>query len=83
MKIVDWLVKLSKPAPGPELKPAPNAASIFKYIELARRLHSIPFKKLFPAVVSVSSVLFFAISGFVAWLVVFLALAVQLFRVFT
>lgn len=67
------------PAPAPGPSPAPNPGA-FDYLKAWRLLKDIPFQKL-GRVVSLSAVIvFFAVSGVVAWLVVFAKFAFTLSR---
>lgn len=83
MNIVDKLNGLFRPRPKPTPQPVPEPAapSVGKYLQIWRLLQQIPVTKLFPAVVSVSGVVFLAISGLIAWLVVFAAFVIRLFKI--
>lgn len=84
MTIVDklngWLRPRPKPGPTPVPVPA-EKPSLGKYVQIWRLLQQIPVAKLFPAVVSVSGVVFLAISGLIAWLVVLAAFVFKLFKI--
>lgn len=77
MSISDWWRSDDK-------KPKPDdndtTVSIPKYVQAWNLLRKIPVEKLGPAVLSVSTVIFFAISGVLAWLVLFGAFVCQLFK---
>lgn len=75
MNLLDRLNKWLKPKPvpapvpdKPEPEPTPHPRWT-NYLQAWNMLRKIPFQKLTPALLSVSTVLFFAISGFVAWVV--------------
>jgi hypothetical protein len=67
--LLDKLKKLLKPAapvtPDTPVVPEPVRP---QYLKAWAILRQIDFKKLGPAVFTVPAVLFFAISGFIAWL---------------
>ena len=67
--LLDRLKKLlghdTKPVPPDVPPPAPPETHYLKALALLRQ---IDFKKLGPVVFTVPTVLFFAISGFIAWL---------------
>ncbi|NDD52622.1 hypothetical protein EBZ39_01870 [bacterium] len=78
--------KPEPPVPVPEPPvPAPDDGTlgITDYWKLWQHIKQIPIKKLFPAVTATSAVLFFAISGVLAWLVVLGAFIVNLFKLLT
>jgi hypothetical protein len=72
-----------KPAPEPTPEPTPKPAPSPKYLKALWALKDIPLSKLFPLVFTVPFVVFLAISGLVAWLVVFASFITQLFWVLT
>ncbi len=77
MSPLNWPFR-PKPQPEPDdmdTQPSP------KWLQAWVLFRKIPVEKLFPAVTLTSFVVFLAISGFVAWAVVFLSFIVQLFRV--
>jgi hypothetical protein len=69
-----------KPVPPPDVTPDKPAPQWLRAWLLFRK---IPVQKLFPALTLTSFVVFLALSGLLAWIVVILAFAVQLFRVLT
>lgn len=87
MSFIDTLNNLlrRKPKPVPEPpKPAPAPVpepGLKTYLKIWERLRKIPITQLFPAVTSVSAVVFFAISGVLAWLVIFCAFVLRLFKI--
>lgn len=67
--LLDRLKKLLKPTvPVTPDTPVVPEQSRPKYLQAWAILRQIDFKKLAPAVFTVSTVLFFAISGLIAWL---------------
>jgi hypothetical protein len=67
--LLDRLKKLLKPtAPVTPATPVIPEPSRLQYLKAWAILRQIDFKKLGPAVFTVPAVLFFAISGFIAWL---------------
>lgn len=80
MTVRDWL----KPKPAPEAPKAPDndgTLNLPGYLKLWSLLRTLPIKKLFPAVVSVSTVVFLAISGLIAWFVLLCSFVVKLFKI--
>jgi hypothetical protein len=72
-----------KPAPEPTPEPTPKPAPSPKYLKALWALKDIPLSKLFPLVFTVPVVVFLALSGLVAWLVVFASFVTHLFWVLT
>lgn len=81
-RIWPWTPK-PKPAPVPEPAPTPPPASAPKYLRALWALKNIPVSKLFPLVFTVPVVVFLALSGLVAWLVVLASFVTHLFRALT
>lgn len=79
MGLNDWWPKKT-PDPSPASPEDDGTLGLPKYLQAWRTLRDIPIKKLFPAVVSVSAVVFFAISGVLAWLVLICSFVVKLFK---
>jgi hypothetical protein len=78
-----WWRKNPKPAPAPNTPDAtPDSGTLSgpQWLKAWAALRKIPIKQLFPAVTSVSVVVFLAISGLLAWVVVFLSFIVRLFK---
>jgi hypothetical protein len=73
----DWFKKDTKPAPVPT--PAPDVKAI-PWLRVGLILKSIPFSKLKPLFISVPAIVFFALSGLVAWIMLFLKFAVGIFK---
>ena len=71
----DLWQKKPQPAPKPEEPPA-----TVPWLRVGLLLRSIPFSKLAPLFISVPAIVFFALSGFVAWIMLFLKFAVGVFR---
>lgn len=69
-----------KPVPVPDVTPDKPSPQWMRALLLLRK---IPIQKLFPALTLTSLIVFLALSGLIAWIVVILAFAVQLFRVLT
>lgn len=78
MSIIDWWKRNNEP----DKKPTDGDGTIGlpKYLQAWNLLRKIQIKKLFPAVVSVSTVVFFAISGVLAWAVLFGSFICKLFK---
>ena len=81
-RIWPWTPKPA-PEPAPEPTPKPAPAPSPKYLKALWALKDIPLSKLFPLVFTVPVVVFLAISGLVAWLVVFASFVTHLFWVLT
>jgi len=80
--LVDWFKPKPKPAPGPTPVPEPEPtkpAGPLGYIRAWQLFKTIPVHKLFPALTATSVVVFLAISGALAWLVVFVRFMLHLF----
>ena len=72
-----------KPVPGPAPLPTPNKpVSPLDYVKAWQLFKSIPIHQLAPAVCSVSVVLFLAISGLLAWIVVILRFMFEILFMF-
>jgi hypothetical protein len=81
-RIWPWTPKPA-PEPAPEPTPKPAPAPSPKYLKALWALKDIPLSKLFPLVFTVPVVVFLALSGLVAWLVVFASFVTHLFWVLT
>lgn len=82
--LLDRLRGLLKPAPPPAPTPAPvpdQPPGPIPYLRVWALLRSVNFKELWPVLVSVPVLVFFALSGLVAWLVVAARFVVSLWRV--
>lgn len=74
-----WRKKKPEPTPvSPDAKP--NTGGI-PWLRVGILLKSIPFKKLAPAFLSIPVIVFFAVSGLLAWIMLFLRFAVNIFTV--
>lgn len=73
-----WL----RPKPKPDVPPD-STPGLTTYFQAWQKLKQIPIKKLFPGVTAVGAVVFFAISGVLAWLVLFVSFIVNLFKLLT
>jgi hypothetical protein len=71
--------KPEKPDTAPDAPPP----GLVKYIQAWQKLKEIPIQKLWPAVTSMSAIVFLAISGLIAWVVLFIAFIVNLFKLLT
>lgn len=76
-RLTNWWKKDTKPAPVPT--PEPDVKAI-PWLRVGLLLKSIPFSKLKPLFISVPAIVFFALSGFVAWVMLFLKFAVGIFK---
>lgn len=83
MKLLNNLKNWLKPKPAPPLDsvPVPAAPNLAKYLQIWQLLKKIPVQKMLPAVVSVSGVVFLAISGLIAWLVILCVFVLRLFKI--
>lgn len=68
-----------KPQPDAE----PETPTSVPWVRVGLILRAIPFKKLLPAFVAVPAIVFFAISGLIAWLAVVLKFAVSIFHLWS
>lgn len=84
MGILDKLRTWLKPNPTPEPEPAPvpdkDPPSLADYMKAWRMLKDIPFRRIWPALVSVPVIVFFAVSGIAAWAFVLIGFALRLLR---
>lgn len=78
-KLKNWLKPVT-PAPTPEPAPTPNTPGLTDYVRAWRLLRDIPFRKIWPGLVSIPMIVFFAVSGIVAWLFFVLGFIVRLFQ---
>ena len=67
------------PAPEPAPTPSKNPGAV-DYVRAWLLFRKIPFSQLFPAITATVLVVFLAISGAVAWLAIFLGLALSIFK---
>ena len=74
------LWKKPKPQPTPDV---PADVTPIPWVRVGLLLRSIPFQKLAPLFVSVPLIVFFALSGLLAWLLLLLRFAVNVFNVWT
>lgn len=81
MGLDDWLRRKKQPDTDPVVPEDAGTLKLPKYLQAWNILRNIPIKKLFPAVLSVSTVVFFAISGLLAWLVLICSFVVKLFKI--
>lgn len=83
--IIDKVNGLFRPKPAPATTPTTPevpepALSSPKYLKAWLLLHKIPVQKLMPAITLTSGIVFLAISGLVAWLALFVAFFVGIFK---
>lgn len=76
-----WWRRKNKPDDAPVAPNDNGTLGLPKYLQAWNILRKIPIKKLFPAVLSVSTVVFLAISGLIAWGVLFCSFVLKLFKV--
>ena len=83
-KLLDrWRKWLHPDAPNPTPAPEPEKPvdpSLLKYLQAWHIIKEINFKQLMPLVVTVPALVFFAISGVVAWLGVLCGLFLRVVR---
>jgi len=83
--LIDSWSALWKKKPAPQPNPTPDspepASGGVPWLRVGLLLRSIPFKKLKPVFFTVPALLFFAISGLIAWIVVVLRFAINIFDV--
>jgi hypothetical protein len=77
--LLDRWRDLWKKNPKPDVKPAPEPPSAATWVRIGLILRSIPFEKLAPLFISVPVIVFFAVSGFIAWLVLVVKFVVGIF----
>lgn len=85
-KLIEKLGGLwKKPKPPTPDTPAPPADTdnAIPWVRVGIILRSIPFKKLLPAFFAVPTLLFFAISGLIAWIMLVLRFAVNIFNLWS
>ena len=76
-----WRKKDNKPVVPPAPEPAkPAAPSVIDKLRAVALLREIPFEKLLPLFISVPAIVFFAISGLLAWIVLTLKFMLGLFN---
>lgn len=78
---LDWLQRKEKPDTDPVDPEDDGTLGPLKYLQAWNTLRNIPIKKLFPAALSVSTVVFFAVSGLLAWLVLICSFVAKLFKI--
>lgn len=78
-KLLDKLGGLWK-KPTPLQPDAPTTPDSIPWVRVGVILRSIPFKKLLPAFFAVPTLVFFALSGLVAWVMLLLRFAVNIFN---
>lgn len=68
-KLKNWLRPDKKPEPVPVPTPEPdkNPPGLSDYVKAWRLLKDIPFRRIWPVLVSVPVIVFFALSGVAAW----------------
>jgi len=76
-RVTNWWKKDPKPAPVPT--PEPDVKAI-PWLRVGLILRSIPFSKLKPLFISVPAIVFFALSGVIAWVMLVLKFAVGIFK---
>ena len=86
-KLKAWLTpKPPEPKPPPDVKPAPpkperKNPGVTDYIRVWQLLNGAQLKNVWPALVTVPVIAFFALSGLVAWLVLFGGLILRFFSI--
>lgn len=80
--LINKLNDLWKKKPQPENPETPvvDTPGNIPWLRVGVLLRSIPFQKLLPLFVTVPAIVFFAISGFVAWIMVVLKFALSVFN---
>ena len=81
--IIDELGKLFKPKKPdvqPQPLPVPNFVDKVPYLRVLALLRDVNLKKLWPVFVSVPAIVFFAISGLLAWCVLVVKFVTGIFR---
>lgn len=78
-----WLWKKKEPKEPETPKPEPQKPTNVSWLRVGLILRSIPFQKLGPVFFTVPIVLFFAISGLIAWVMVMLRFAISVFKLWT
>ena len=78
-----WLWKKKEPKEPETPKPEPQKPTNVSWLRVGLILRAIPFQKLGPVFFTVPIVLFFAISGLIAWVMVMLRFAISVFKLWT
>jgi len=78
-----WWPLRPKPTPAPVVPPPapPQKPTLLDYARAWKVLKETDFKKIWPALISVPALLFFAISGIVAWLLTIAGFVLRFLRV--
>lgn len=74
--IPDWLIRPKKPA---DITPV-DVPGRTPWVRVWRALQNVNLKELWPVVLSVPAIVFFAISGFIAWVYLILRAMVLFVR---
>ena len=78
---VNALWRRKKPDTTPVTPDPDKPAAAVPWVRVGILLKSIPFEKLLPVFISVPTIVFLTISGFIAWVVLLLKFTVGLFNI--
>ena len=70
-----------KPTPEPSPEPAPNDRDGVLWLKIGLLLRKIPVKRALAGLITVPVLLFFAVSGLIAWLVLVIKFVVGIYNV--
>lgn len=79
-RLRNWIKPDETPEPEPTPAPPREPTSLADYMRAWRMLKEIPLKRIWPALLSVPVIVFFAVSGMAAWLLVLAGFALRLLR---
>lgn len=71
-----------KPKPTPEPEPAPKDPNGLLWLKIGLLLRKIPAKQALAGLITVPVLVFFAVSGFIAWLVLAVKFIVGIYNAF-
>lgn len=71
-----------KPEPAPLPTPAPNDPSALLWLKIGMILRKIPVQPALAGLITVPALVFFAVSGMVAWLVLAVKFVIGVYNVF-
>lgn len=70
-----------KPTPEPSPEPAPNDPDGLLWLKIGLLLRKIPVKRALAGLVTVPVLLFFAVSGLIAWTVLAVKFVIEIYNV--
>jgi len=81
-KLKGWLTPATPPAPAPTPKPEPERkpTTVADYVRVWQLLRNVQWRQVWPALITIPVIVFFAVSGFVAWAALALGLILRFVR---